>query len=759
MSPHPGAARMTTDVNRARSRWHALALAVLCAAVGLVADRVRAQGAPAWNVVGPPGGNVTALLRDPLSSSTVYAATAENGVFFSTDAGTTWLATNAGLTRSTSGRRLVIAVNALATDGSFVYAATDAGLYARAAGSSGAWTALPGPPVATPITLLAYEALSGRLYAASTTTDGLAMPTVFVASLAPAWPPVSAWSASPLPMAAGSVVSTLAIAPADLAGIAHVIATVDNRVFAASIAGADPSLAWSDADPSGYLGAGTLTAATYAPEFQQAYACSGTALYASGNPFDASPLWLLSSAGPLDCLAFASVPIANGGLPQLLLGAMQGPFVSVDGTTFAATAAPPGTRITNGFALAQAPGSADWTVLAATTFGIAATPVSGLGAGVAWTQRNGPSSVAAGGGNGRLNNVNVLDTAWLGTTLYALCAANGYADVQASSDGGATWSSTGIGTVLQAGETVIALAADSTNSVLYAGTTQGVLAYQAASATWSAVAPAIVAGRAAALAVGSSAVFVGTDQGVYAIPKSATPAGAVPIAAGLTAYSVRALLVSGASLYSAGIDASDQNLVFVTDEAGATHGTGVWTSFGTTPTGTDRITSLLAIGTTVLASTAGGGVLYASAGSGWASANTSNDPAQQITDPFGIVNALFSDGTSVYAATGNNGIFVSPLGTTFSWTPFNGTAPGALASLEVHSLHADAGVIYAGTRAGVAVFGTPSAAPAPAPPPSSPAPPPSSPASSSEGGGGSTDSAFLALLLAGVALAWRAGRR
>jgi hypothetical protein len=593
---------------------------------------------------------------------------------------------------------------------------------------------------------LAFAPGTGRLFAATTTTDGATVPMVFVATLAPGSPPVPTWSASPLPAPAGSVVSALSVAPPDLSATAHIIATVDNRVFAASIAGASVSLAWNDADPAGYLGAGTLTAAAYSPEFQQAYACSGTALYASGNAFDASPVWLLENTVPLDCQSFTSVPIANGGLPQMLLGAVQGVLVSIDGSTFAATAAPPGSAITNGFALVQAPSAGAWSVLSATAFGIAATPVSNLGASATWSARNGPASVAAGGGNGRLNNANVVDTAWLGNTLYAACAATGYADVQATGDGGATWASTGIGTVLQAGETVIALAADATNGVLYAATTQGVLAYQSSSRTWSVVAPAIMAGRATALAVGASVVFAGTDQGLYAISKTTAPAGVVPVAAGLAAYSVRALLVSGGNVYAAAIDANDQNFVFFTGEAAASAGTGVWTAFGTTSTGTDRVTALLPIGTTLLASTAGGGVLYASVDSGWASANTSNDPAQQITDAFGVVNALSTDGTSIYAATANNGIFVSPFGATFSWTPFNGNAPAVLPSVEVHSLRANAGVLYAGTRAGVAVFGATSVAPQPMP---QPAPAPDGPGSS---GGGSSDAAFLLLLLAGAGL-------
>jgi len=41
----------------------------------------------------------------------------------------------------------------------------------------------------------------------------------------------------------------------------------------------------------------------------------------------------------------------------------------------------------------------------------------------------------------------------------------------------------------------------------------------------------------------------------------------------------------------------------------------------------------------------------------------------------------FADGTSVYAATGSNGMFVSPVGTTFTWSALNGSGGTALPSI------------------------------------------------------------------------------
>jgi hypothetical protein len=704
------------------------ALLVPLAAIG--------QGAPTWNAIGPPGGRVTTVLRAPASPSAVWAGTPANGVFVSADAGATWQAGNAGLVSTTSGRRTLYTIDALATDGSLVYAATEAGLFVSASAGAPSWSALAGPSSTSPITRLAYEPTSQRLYAATALPDAASAPAVYVGSLAGGAAP--SWSASPLPMPAGTAVAALSVTAPDANGTAHVIAAVANRLFTAPVNGVDPTLAWSDADPAATLAAGNVTTAAFSADEQQTYACSATAVYVSGNAYDASPVWLPANAPPVVCQAFSSVPIANGGLPQVLLGTMQGILVSVDGTSFAATSTGPGNVDASDFAIVQEPGAGAWTVLAATASGIAAAPAMTLTANAAWSARNGPASVAAGGANARLNNMNVVDLAWLGGTLYAACVDPDVMEVQASGDGGATWVPTGIAPTLAAGETIIALESDAANGVLYAATTQGVLAYVAASGRWAAVAPATIAARASALALGTSVVFAGTDQGLYAIPRSAAPAGAVPVAAGLQAYSVRALRVASGTVYAAGIDPTDQNWVFSSDEVSAAHGTAAWAPFGVTSTGIDRITSLLPVAGNLLAATDGSGLLYATAGSAWASANSSPDPALQITDPFGVVTALYTDGNSVYAATGSNGIYVSPAGMALVWSPFSGTSPNDLPALDVRALRANANALYAATRAGIATVAgavsSPASAPAPAPAPS---------AAAASTGGGSVDLALL----------------
>jgi hypothetical protein len=373
--------------------------------------------------------------------------------------------------------------------------------------------------------------------------------------------------------------------------------------------------------------------------------------------------------------------------------------------------------------------------------------MSALGPGATWSASNGMAAVASGAGNLRLDNASVVDTAVIGTRLFAAAVDNRYVEVFASTDGGATWTTTRIGSVLGMGESIISLLPDGANQVLYAGTTQGLLAYLPATGTWTSVSPATIVGRAGALALGASALFVGTDDGVLALPLGATPATAVPLAAGLAGSSVRSLLVASGAVLAGIIDATDNNYVYFTSEAGATQGTGLWQAFGVGTAGTDRITSLLLVGTDLLAATNGSLVLHASTGSGWASANTSADTSQQISDGFGAVTSLYSDGTSIYAATSTQGVFASPLGTSFFWTPFNGIGSTALPSMDVRSLRAGGGNVHAATRAGVASFVA--AAATPSPPASTPTP---SPTPSGSTGSGAVDAWLAALMLAALAM-------
>ena len=198
------------------------------------------------------------------------------------------------------------------------------------------------------------------------------------------------------------------------------------------------------------------------------------------------------------------------------------------------------------------------------------------------------------------------------------------------------------------------------------------------------------------------------------------------------------------------IDANDVNVVSFATETSVAAGTAVWAAYANGPSGTDRITALVPVGGGLLASTNGSLVLFATQGSAWASANTSADPAQQISDPFGAVTGLYSDGMSIYASTGSNGVFVSPLSTSFSWTPYSGSANTALPSMEVHTLRASGSKLYAATRAGLASLSGIAVVGGGTPPPPPPPPPPSS-----DSGGGALDPGSVLFLLGAVlAMVW-----
>jgi hypothetical protein len=402
------------------------------------------------------------------------------------------------------------------------------------------------------------------------------------------------------------------------------------------------------------------------------------------------------------CNGFATLPLASGGLPQLLLGTDQGTFVSLDGTQFAATGALQLNSGANAFAVLPASG-APAKVFAGAGFGVASSDVASVSAGSAWSASNGPSSVAPGGSNQRLNNASIADSASVGGTLFAAANDFTYAEVFASTDGGATWSATGIASVLQPGNEILSLAADSANGQLYAATSQGLMAYSTMSQTWSAVGAAVIAGRVSALAVSTNALLIGTDNGLFTAPLNANPAGTTPSAAGLAGNAVKALHVAGGTVYAAVLDVNGNGFVYSAAQS-AVEGSAppVWTPFGTGSTGTLRVTALLYVGSNLLAATNGNLLLYATASTAWSTANTSTNTAQQIADPFGVVSALYSDGHSIFAATGSNGVYVSPVGSSYAWTPVNGSGDSALPSTEVHSLRASGTLLYAATRAGLA---------------------------------------------------------
>ena len=70
--------------------------AVWIAMLAILGARTAWAGDNVWTSLGPDGGSISALVIDPQNTGTVYAATG-NGVFKTTDGGTSWSQASAGL--------------------------------------------------------------------------------------------------------------------------------------------------------------------------------------------------------------------------------------------------------------------------------------------------------------------------------------------------------------------------------------------------------------------------------------------------------------------------------------------------------------------------------------------------------------------------------------------------------------------------------------------------------------------------------------
>ncbi|MFO1220357.1 MAG: hypothetical protein U1E89_18500 [Burkholderiaceae bacterium] len=701
--------------------------------LGLVAG----AHAQSWNSLGPPGGSVLSVVASPRAPTVLYAGTARNGVFMSADGGQTWAAANSGLTPTTNSAWRT--VRALAADAQYVYAATDKGLFYAAAGASAgelpSWAPVAGPAgLSGTLSLLLVDMPSMTLFAASSSVSLAAAPSLYAMPLpAAAATPSGTWVASPLPAdTAGSAIGAMAAVP----GLA-VVAGVSDRVFAASLVSATTPLQWLDADTQLQIRpTGVVEALHYSADFAQLYACSGGQLLQATNVADPpSNAWNALSVSPAPATTFNCAGMASGGLafgaPSVLaLATSAGVYLSSNGTSFAPAQGLGVSRAANAVAIT---GGLSPTLFVGAGFGMASQALASVAPTGAWSSANGPATVSAGGGNGRLNNANTNDVVRVGTTLYAAVAAEQYADVLASSDDGATWSSTGLTSVLPDLVEVSVLAADATNRVVYAGT--GVGLYALAGGTWVQLAGSTIT-EVASLHVVGSTLFIGTDNGLYSLALSATPSSGVPSAAGLAGLRVSALHAAGSNLYAGVFDVNAGSASVAVASTAALPPS--WSNFATGNVGTHRIYSLLWTGSQLLAASRGELVSAALPGGGWASAGAG------LADPNGVARALATDGATIYVATESNGVFASPINV-IAWSPYSGSGADALPSLEVHGLRVDGAALYAATAAGVAAINvSPTSVPV--------AGPGNSSAETSSGGGGAIDIGSLLGLLAVTAM-------
>lgn len=115
-----------------------------------------------WTSNGPEGGTIGALAVDPLNPLTLYAGTAGNGVFKSTDGGQHWQPANTGLTNT--------AVTALAIDPvnpTTLYASTDNGVFKSTDGAI-SWQAINTGLTNTSVAALAIDPVNPTILYAGT---------------------------------------------------------------------------------------------------------------------------------------------------------------------------------------------------------------------------------------------------------------------------------------------------------------------------------------------------------------------------------------------------------------------------------------------------------------------------------------------------------------------------------------------------------------------------------------------------------------
>ena len=704
-----------------------------------------------WRSVGPPGGTVLALVKSPRASALLYAGTSQNGIFVSADSGQTWSAANAGLPVTVGSASRT--VRALVADTQYLYAATDAGLYYATAGAVAGdvpvWSPMPAIAPATPITLLAIDVLNRKLFAATTAVTPGAVPAVYGLALPlPPALPAGTWVASPMPAEViDSGIGAMAVMPSDGAAPASLLVGATHHVYSAPIASGAAPLSWADADPLSQLrGQGVVEALHYSADFVQAYACNGNQLFVASSPRDpANNTWqatMLASTAPVAimCNAMASGGLAAGASPLVALATNVGIYFSLDGTSFNAANSLSVSPSANALMIA---GDMAPVLYVGAGFGVASQALPSISSNSSWTANNGPATLPASGANGRLNNAYVTDVTVMGTTLYAAVASEQYADVLVSTDAGASWSSTGLSQVVGGPVDIAALASDSTNRVAYAGTSVGLFAL--AAGAWTPVLAAANAdlGIVQALARDGSRMYVGTDAGAYAVALGTSPATTVAERAGLDALRVSALLVTGGKVY-AGTQDINAGTVSVSVAPSLSSGNPAWTNYASGSVGTHRVNSLALAGTTLLAGMRGELVSAATPGGSWSDASLGiRDPA----DSSRVVTALYSDGTTVFAATVSNGIFSAPVasvGSGFMWMPFNGGGDQALPALEIHQLRADGTLLYAATAGGLATFD--GVVPVVMPPPA----PGTMPPAVDQGGGGGGALDFWSLL--GLAL-------
>ena len=675
---------------------------------GLGAGSSWAQTVPSWRTLGPAGGSVTAVLADPAAPQNVlYAGSDVNGVFVSKDGGASWSAANNGMR---SGRH----VHAMASLGSFVYAATDDGVYFSPAGGSVVWTRLQSPQAAEPAPACAISMLLGvksNLYMAADCE-----PTIYATQEAgrsqPTW---AKTSLPPGPSGSARNVSALGLLGDSLAvgSVSTIFRQDANQNWINSEAAIDV-----DGFPvlSGLLG--EQVAAIVSSSSKWAFSCTLAGLVFQADLSSGGLLnWTrLQFAGddPRSCNGLAVARVGAATQSVLAMASSDGAFATsvFDDSTVAAPGLVPGPVFAMGGhvrAALQVDPAARSSLLWATEFGLYASSAADLTQSTLLALSkaaplNGPARVDA--PSQRLNNVQVQDVAQLGSTLFAVAQTDiaSYVDVMVSADLGVNWTRTQLAGPLSPVTAIHALATDSAHNVLYAATDQGVYYLWQGTGAWTLLGNSY---DVRALAVGAQALYAGRrfdDGGSVEVRPlvGGTPFDVIQSAPRAN-FNVQGLVVSGASVYVAGwldVGLSYDNAVYVASDFVPTKPAlaPAWRMVGTESFASDSRVNSLAVAPGVVF-IGGNGFLMQNENGAWGSVSGfSSLPFQLVS-----VKALAVDAVNLYAGTAE-GLWAIGLAdrTLKGLVDMSGLGASALPSLVVNSVRLLGGSLYVATNAGLA---------------------------------------------------------
>ncbi|MEM7351855.1 MAG: hypothetical protein AAF657_13740 [Acidobacteriota bacterium] len=504
-----------------------------------------------WTSNGPFGGEIQTLTVDPITPSTLYAITANGGLFKSTNSGASWSAANDGFPGTAFAQDLAIDPITPST----LYAATSLGVF-RSTDRGASWSAvLDGLNTFTSV--VAIDPVAPSTIYAGTLSKGLFKSTDSGAS----------WSAinNGLPDSSTRALAIDPITPSTLyTATGPVLPGDDGGVFKSTDSGAT----WS-AINNGLAGSALVLALAIDP-ITPSTLYTGTINDGVFKSTDSGATWSAISDGLLTSFHFglAIDPITPS---TLYAGTSRGVYKSTDsGATWSAINSGLNTLIlvlaidpitpstlyagTRGGVFKRPAGSFTWSAVnnRLTGFDIQALAIdpsmpstlyAGTEAGVYKSSDSGVSWSAISDGLPDMTFVRVLA---IDPITPSILYAGGPGSVYKSTDGGASWSAANNGLTGSA----FALAIDPvTPSTLYAGTLlNGVFKSTDSGASWSAINDGLTNTRIRALGVdpvAPSTLYVGTTSagGVF----KSIDGGASWSANGLTGISVQALAIDSST--------------------------------------------------------------------------------------------------------------------------------------------------------------------------------------------------------------------